>query len=79
MLTVSFYYYAPSITIIVMQFLRCVAPNISYHAPTSKRMIRGVAVRLPQLLDYLDKHGINHKSAKVIRKKPRRTSNVHPE
>ena len=61
-----------------LQFLRCVAPNISYHAPTSKRMIRGVAVRLPQLLDYLDKHGVNHKSAKVIRKKAKKSKKCAP-
>ena len=41
-------------------------------------MIRGVAIRIPQLINYLDKHGINHKSAKIIRKKAKKSRKCAP-
>ena len=51
-----------------LQFLGCVAPNVRYHIPKVRGMIQGVAVRLPQLLEFLDKRGIPHRSEKRIRK-----------
>lgn len=52
--------YAVGCHIYVNQFLSCVAPNVNYHLPKSRGMIRGVAVRLQEFLEFLDKHGIPH-------------------
>ena len=62
----------------IPQFLSCVAPNVSYHPPRGRGMIRGVAVRLPQFVDYLDKHGISHKAEKSIRKKAKKNVKCAP-
>ena len=62
----------------VPQFLSCVAPNVSYHPPKGRAMIKGVAVRLPQFVEYLDRHGIGHKSEKAIRKKAKKNVKCAP-
>ena len=54
------------------------APNISYHAPKAKGMTRGVAVRLPLFIDYIDKHEIAHASAGAIRKMVKRERKSAP-
>ena len=59
-----------------LQFLGCVAPNVRYHIPKVRGMIQGVAVRLPQLLEFLDKCGIPHRSEKRIRKEVKRNKRV---
>lgn len=59
-----------------MQFLGCVTPNVSYHIPKMKGMIQGVAVRLPQFLEFLNKHGIPHRSEKNVRKKVKKNKRV---
>ena len=41
-------------------------------------MVRGVAVRLPQFTEYLDKHGISHKPDKAIRKKAKKNAKCAP-
>ena len=55
-----------------LQFLGCIAPNVSYHIPRVRGMIQGVAVRLHQFLEFLDKHGIPHRPEKSVRKKVKR-------
>ena len=47
---------------------------MSYHIPKVSGMIRGVAVRLPEFLEFLDKHGIPHRSHKIVRKKVKRNN-----
>ena len=61
-----------------LQFLGCVAPNVRYHAPKSNSLIPGVAVRVPDFLCYLDKHGIPHRSQKSIRKRAKKSKRCAP-
>ncbi len=56
----------------ILQFLSCVAPNVVYHLPEHRSRIRGIAVRLSAVVNYLDKHGIPHRATKVIRKRTKR-------
>ena len=71
-LDMYFIYYVMNI----LQFLGCVAPNVSYHIPRVRGMIQGVAVRLHQFLEFLDKRGIPHRSEKSVRKKVKRNRRV---
>jgi hypothetical protein len=42
-------------------------PDVSYHCPDSHRMISGVAVRIKELLNLLNKYHIDHRSESMIR------------